>query len=145
MGGLSRARAIDTAAPALAAGPLLLDVARLGVRAVNRALHRPLAEIGGRQVRIQNACGEHNLAVGLTEPLDVHIEGHAGYYIGGMNREASIMIHGNVGWGLGENAMSGTIRVKGCASESVGSSAQGGLIVVEGDAVEPLRHFAQRS
>jgi glutamate synthase domain-containing protein 3 len=120
-------------APASSARPLLLDLAQLGVRGINRALHRPLAEIGSREVRIQNACGEHNLAVGLTEPLDVHIEGHAGYYIGGMNQLASITVHGNVGWGLGENAMSGTIRVKGCASESVGASAHGGLFVIEGD------------
>ncbi len=114
--------------------PLLLDLAELGVRGVNRVLHRPGAEIGSREVRILNACGEHNLAVGLTEPLDVHIDGHAGYYIGGMNQQASITVHGNVGWGVGENAMSGTIRVKGCASQCVGSSAHGGLIVVEGDA-----------
>ncbi len=115
------------------ARPLELDVIRLGVRGVNRALHRPLAEIGSRELRILNACGEHNLAVGLTQPIDVHIEGHAGYYIGGMNQLASITVHGNVGWGVGENAMSGMIRVKGCASEGVGASAHGGLVVVEGD------------
>ena len=115
------------------AGPVELDVTRLGVRGVNRALHRPLAEIGSREVRILNACGEHNLAVGLTQPINVHIEGHAGYYIGGMNQLASITVYGNVGWGVGENAMSGTIRVKGCASEGVGASAHGGLVIVEGD------------
>ena len=113
---------------------VLLDVARLGVRGVNRFLHRPLAEIGNTRVRILNPNGEHNLAVGLTEPLEVDIDGHAGYYIGGMNQRAAITIHGNVGWGVGENIMSGTVRVKGCASECVGASGHGGLVVVEGDA-----------
>ena len=90
------------------------------MRGVNRVLHRPLAEIGSRQSASSSAYGEHNLAVGLTQPLGVLIEGHAGYYVGGMNQLASITVHGNVGWGVGENAMSGTIRVRGCASQSAG-------------------------
>jgi methylamine---glutamate N-methyltransferase subunit B len=127
-------RLISSSAAAHEPTSQVLDLARLGVRGVNAVLHRPLVESGSREVRIQNVCGEHNLAVGLTEPWEVHIEGHAGYYTGAMNQQASITVHGNVGWGVGENAMSGTIRVCGCASQSVGASAHGGLIVIDGDA-----------
>jgi glutamate synthase domain-containing protein 3 len=113
---------------------LVLDVEQIGVRGVNRYLHQPLAQIGSNKIRIINPNGEHNLAVGLQAPLEVEIEGHAGYYIGGMNQQASITIHGNVGWGVGENIMSGSVRVKGCASECVAASGHGGLVVIEGDA-----------
>lgn len=113
---------------------LVLDVEQIGVRGVNRYLHQPLAQIGKKKIRIINPNGEHNLAVGLQAPLEVEIEGHAGYYIGGMNQQASITIHGNVGWGVGENIMSGSVRVKGCASECVAASGHGGLVVIEGDA-----------
>jgi methylamine---glutamate N-methyltransferase subunit B len=124
-----------TAEPTRSTGEgILLDVAQIGVRGVNKFLHQPLSMIGDTRIRILNPNGEHNLAVGLTEPLEVDIDGHAGYYIGGMNQRAAITIHGNVGWGVGENIMSGSVRVKGCASECVGASGHGGLVVIEGDA-----------
>ncbi len=75
----------------------------------------------------------HNIAVGVDWPGEIDIRGHAGYFIGGMNKQATIVVHGNVGWSLGENIMSGLIRVKGNASECVGASGHGGMVVVEGD------------
>ena len=78
--------------------------------------------------------GKHAIAAGLTVPIDVEIEGHVGYYCGGMNQEARILVHGQAGKGLGENIMSGAIRVTGNVSECAGASGHGGLIVIEGDA-----------
>lgn len=117
-----------------ATGAVILDVATLGVRGVNRYLHRPEIESESAAIRIVNPNGEHNLAVGLTAPVKIDIEGHAGYFIGGMNKHASIVVHGNVGWSVAENIMSGTVRVKGCASECVAASGHGGLVVIERDA-----------
>ena len=64
----------------------------------------------------------------------VKINGHVGYYCGGMNKKANIIIEGNAGTGLGENMMSGTIHVKGNTSQSTGATAHGGTIIVDGDA-----------
>ena len=66
--------------------------------------------------------------------INVEILGHAGYFIGGMNKQANITVHGNVGWSVAENIMSGIVRVKGFASECAAASGHGGLVVIEGDA-----------
>jgi glutamate synthase domain-containing protein 3 len=76
----------------------------------------------------------HNLAVGLDADVDVEICGHAGYFIGGMNKRARVTVHGSVGWSVAENIMSGVVRVRGNASECAAASGHGGLVVIEGNA-----------
>jgi methylamine---glutamate N-methyltransferase subunit B len=119
---------VDTVSPVI---PVTLNCAELTTREINTAL-RELPD--GAGVMITEPRGRHNLAVGLTNSLDITIDGNAGYYTGGLCQGPDITVKGFVGWGVGENLMSGTIRVLGSASQSVGSSAHGGLIVIEGDA-----------
>ncbi len=112
-----------------------LDLARMSVRELNQFLHHDLPKDGAdAHVEIRNPNGMHNLAVGVDAPLEIDIHGHAGYFIGGMNKQARITIHGNVGWSVAENIMSGAVHVKGCASECAAASGHGGLVVIEGDA-----------
>lgn len=110
------------------------DMAAGSLRELNRTLHALPADTNERAWRVVNPRGGHSLAVGLDAPLEISIEGHAGYYCGGMNKQAGITVHGHVGPGVGENMMSGTIRVKGNASQAAGASGHGGLLVIEGDA-----------
>lgn len=84
--------------------------------------------------RVLNPQGAHAVAVGLTQPLRVEVQGHVGFYCGGMNQEAEIVIHGHAGPGVAENMMSGKVRVTGNASQSAGATGHGGLLVIEGDA-----------
>ncbi|MGE5192715.1 MAG: protein glxC [Deltaproteobacteria bacterium] len=112
-----------------------LDLARMSVRDLNQYLHHDLPRNGdGAHIEIHNPDGMHNLAVGVDAPAEIDIRGHAGYFIGGMNKQARITVHGNVGWSVAENIMSGAVHVKGCASECAGASGHGGLVVIEGDA-----------
>jgi len=115
-------------------GVKLFDLAATPLREVNRYLHREAAGAGVKRVKILNADGAHSIAAGLAAPLEVEIDGHAGYYAGGMNMHAHIVVHGNAGPGVGENMMSGSIRVEGFASTAAGASAHGGTLVVLGDA-----------
>ncbi len=108
-----------------------LSCAELSVREVNAAL-RALAD--GTAVRIAEPRGRHNLAVGLSNRLDIRIAGNAGYFIGGLCDGPDITVDGFVGWSAGENLASGLVRVRGNASECAGASARGGLIAIEGDA-----------
>jgi glutamate synthase domain-containing protein 3 len=110
------------------------DLAVTPLREVNRFLHRDAHAAGVRHVKIFNADGAHSIAAGCHAPLDIEVDGHAGYYLGGMNMRANITVHGNAGPGVGENMMSGTIRVAGFASTAAGASAHGGLLVIHGDA-----------
>ncbi|MBD3671351.1 MAG: protein glxC [Gammaproteobacteria bacterium] len=110
------------------------DLGAGSVRDLNQFLHKELPASGIKHIEIENPDGQHSIAVGLDAPVEIDILGHAGYFIGGMNKEANITVHGNVGWSVAENIMSGSVRVKGNASECVGASGHGGLVVIEGDA-----------
>jgi len=112
-------------------GAIELSCAGLPVRAINAAL-RELPD--GTAVRLTEARGQHNLAVGLSARLGITICGNAGYFTGGLGDGPDITVEGFTGWSAWENLMSGTLRVRGNASESTGCSARGGLIVIEGDA-----------
>ena len=45
-------------------------------------LHRDAVSAGVKRVKILNADGAHSIAAGLAAPLEVEIDGHAGYYAG---------------------------------------------------------------
>ena len=111
-----------------------MDLAAVGLREVNRKLHGLTRESNDLDWHLLNPLGIHSIAVGLDAPVKVTVEGHAGFYCGGMNKQAEITIKGHAGPGVGENMMSGTIRVTGNASQSAGASGHGGLLVIEGDA-----------
>jgi methylamine---glutamate N-methyltransferase subunit B len=108
-----------------------LSCADLSTREINAAL----ADLpDGAEARIVDPRGRHNLAVGLTNRITVHIDGNAGYFIGGLCDGPDITVNGFVGWSVAENLMSGTVRVRGNASECAGASSHGGTLVIEGDA-----------
>ncbi len=111
-----------------------LDLAKMPLREVNARLQALTAADNDRVWRLVNPHGEHACAVGLSQPVEIHIEGHIGYYCGGMNREAKIVVEGQCGVGVAENMMSGEVRIKGNASAAAGATGQGGLLVIEGDA-----------
>jgi methylamine---glutamate N-methyltransferase subunit B len=104
------------------------------LRALNGWLHQQAGTTAPPPVRVLNPDGAHNIAVGADAPFDIDVLGHAGYYVGGMNKSARITVHGNASTGAAENMMSGMVRIKGFASTGAGASAHGGLLVIEGDA-----------
>jgi methylamine---glutamate N-methyltransferase subunit B len=110
------------------------DLEKTPLREVNQYLHREALAAKDLSVVIESPNGAHAIAAGLNSPVDVLIEGHAGYYAAGMNQLANVTINGSAGTGVGENMMSGKIHVKGFASNAAGATAQGGLLVIEGDA-----------
>ena len=110
---------------------LELSCSALSVRDLNRAL-RELPD--GTAVSITEPRGRHNLAVGLSNKLQITVAGNAGYFMGGLCDGPDIVVNGFVGWSVAENLMSGTVRVRGNASECAAASAHGGVVVIEGDA-----------
>ena len=113
---------------------MAVDLDVTPVRALNETLHRITPSTNERHWHIVNPRGKHAIAAGLTQPIDIEIDGHVGYYCAGMNQNARVTVRGQAGKGLGENIMSGEIRVTGNVSECAGASGHGGLIVIEGDA-----------
>jgi len=109
----------------------VLDLEKEDLRAVNRRLHGVGTDAG--PFRILHPRGAHALACGLTDSIDVEIDGHTGYYCAGMNTAARVTVNGNVGVGVAENMMSGEVWVNGDASQSAAATAHGGLLVVAGN------------
>ena len=111
-----------------------VDLSQTSLREFNATLHALRADTNETHWRVLNPRGQHALAAGLTVPVTVEIDGHAGYYCGGMNKEATIILNGNAGQGVAENMMSGMVHVKGDASQAAGATGCGGLLVVDGNA-----------
>ena len=111
-----------------------LDFAALGLREINSQLNGPDVAATEKHWTINQPMGQHAIACGLQSAIDVQINGHVGFYWGGMNQHASITVHGHAGVGVAENMMSGEVRVRGNASQAAGATAHGGLLVIEGDA-----------
>lgn len=114
------------------------DLAHTTVRELNSYLHTELPALHATgdvpRIAIKNPNGQHNIAVGVTVPARIDIQGNAGYFVGGMNQHADITVDGHAGWSVAENIMSGSVRIRGSASECVAASGHGGLVVIEGDA-----------
>jgi methylamine---glutamate N-methyltransferase subunit B len=111
-----------------------LDVKTVGVRGINSQLHALPKNTNEKHWVIKNPMGQHSIAVGLAAPLQIDINGHVGFYCGGMNSHAELTIHGHAGVGTAENMMSGVVWVKGNSSESAGATGNGGLLIIDGDA-----------
>ena len=115
-------------------GARIFDLASASVRTLNATLHALRPDTNEVRWQILNPRGQHALAVGLTLPMTVEIEGHAGYYCAGMNENATVIINGSVGNGVAENMMSGLVHVHGDASAAAGATANGGMLVIDGNA-----------
>jgi len=116
------------------AGIVSFDLAQCPLRELNRYLHHDAARLRTKRVQVANPDGTHNIAVGVNAALEIEIDGHVGYYAGGMNQLADITIRGNAGPGVAEGIASGRVRVTGFASVAAGAAGHGGLLIIDGDA-----------
>ena len=84
--------------------------------------------------RVVNPRGRHAIAAGVDAPVTIEIDGNAGYYCAGMNKQRDIDRQRLAGVGVAENMMSGRVHVKGDASASAGATGCGGLLIIDGNA-----------
>jgi glutamate synthase domain-containing protein 3 len=116
------------------AAAVTFDLGDQALRELNASLAGLTPQTNQTAWRVLNPRGAHAVAVGVSVPVAIGIEGHVGYYCAGMNDGAQVTIFGNAGPGVAENMMSGTVRVMGDASQAAGATAHGGLLVIEGNA-----------
>jgi len=112
-----------------------LSCAELSVREVNTAL-RGLPD--GSAVRITEPRGRHNLAVGLTNRLDITIAGNASECAGASARGGLIVIDGDASSRAGISLKGGAIAIAGDVGHMSGFMAQAGTILIGGDAADSL-------
>ena len=120
---------MDTLAPAT------LDAHGLSTREINERL-RQLLHGGAGTVDVLHPGSRHSLAVGFLDHPGavVRFHGDVGYFCGGLSDGLDVAVDGNAGWSLGADMMDGSIVVGGNSGSSTGASMRGGLVVVKGDA-----------
>lgn len=110
------------------------DCAGRTTREINAFLKETARMGPDATVALLHPDSRHNLAVGLTTPLRLHIEGHVGYYCAGLCEDVDVRIEGDAGWGLAENLMSGRVQLSGSAGSAAGATMRGGTLIVGGHA-----------
>ena len=110
------------------------DCAGRATREINSFLKEAARKQPEAEVVLLNPDSRHNLAVGLTTPLKIHIEGPVGYYCAGLCESVDVRISGDAGWGLGENLMSGRVHLTKSAGSAAGATMRGGTVIVGGNA-----------
>ena len=79
------------------------DLAQIPLRKVNQYLHQEAPKAKDLSVFIESPNGAHAIASGLNAPMDVLIDGHAGYYAASMNQRATVTINGSAGTGVAQS------------------------------------------
>ncbi|MGC9516340.1 MAG: hypothetical protein ACP5C3_01420 [Methanomicrobiales archaeon] len=100
-------------------------------RDVNREIKKAATEYD--RIIIKNPNAMHYLIAGLTEPVELIVDGSAGYFVGTMIHESKIHIKGNAGWFPADNMTAGEIVIDGSAGDGVGQGIYGGTVVVKRD------------
>lgn len=108
-----------------------IDLSNLPVRTANEVIRGHGA--AHQDITIVNPDAKHYLCVGLTNPIQVKINGSAGYFCGGLSDGPRIEVENNVSWGVGDNMLAGTIVVGGNAGAIAGEALRGGEIVIKGN------------
>jgi len=100
--------------------------------AINHEL-RALMREGHGSISLSNPGAKHSLAVGILNPLNLHIEGSLGYFGCGLLDGPNVTISGRVGWSCAENMMAGTVMIEKNAGSTFGAALRGGDLVCRGD------------
>ncbi len=108
-----------------------IDASGRDIREINREIRKAAEEYD--QIELLNPGARHNLAVGLTRPVELTIRGSAGYFCAGLCDSPTVHVEGNVGWGFGDNLMSGLLTVDGHAGAVCGVAQRAGDILVRGN------------
>ena len=82
---------------------------------------------------IDNPDSKHNICAGLTEEVEIEINGSAGYFVGTMAHGPRMHITGNAGWFAGDNMTEGELVIEGTAGDGAGQGIYGGTVIVKGN------------
>ena len=109
----------------------VIDAKDMEVKELNRTIKEQA--ISHDRLIINNPESEHNICAGLSENVDIEINGSAGYFVGTMVNGAKIHVNGNAGWFAGDNMTEGELVIEGTAGDGAGQGIYGGPVLVKGN------------
>ena len=108
----------------------VIDAKNMDEKELNRAIKEHAQSYD--KLIINNPESRHNICAGLTEDVEIEINGSAGYFVGTMVNEPKIHINGNAGWFAGDNMTEGELIIEGTAGDGAGQGIYGGTVIVKG-------------
>jgi glutamate synthase domain-containing protein 3 len=108
----------------------VIDAKNMDEKELNRTIKQQAPSHD--RIIINNPESRHNICAGLSEEVDIQINGSAGYFVGTMVNGAKIHITGNAGWFAGDNMTEGELVIEGTAGDGAGQGIYGGTVIVKG-------------
>ena len=108
----------------------VIDAKNMDVKDLNRSIKREAPNHD--KIIINNPESQHNICAGLSEDVEIEINGSAGYFVGTMVNGPKIHINGNAGWFAGDNMTEGELIIEGTAGDGAGQGIYGGTVIVKG-------------
>ncbi|MBE6501129.1 MAG: tributyrin esterase [Methanobrevibacter thaueri] len=108
----------------------VIDAENMDEKELNRTIKEQA--ISHDKIIINNPESRHNICAGLTEDVEIEINGSAGYFVGTMVNGPRIHINGNAGWFAGDNMTEGELVIEGTAGDGAGQGIYGGTVLVKG-------------
>lgn len=99
----------------------VIDAKNMDEKELNRTIKKQAPSHD--KLIINNPESRHNICAGLTEDVDIQINGSAGYFVGTMVNGAKIHITGNAGWFAGDNMTDGELVIEGTAGDGAGQES----------------------
>ena len=111
----------------------IINAKDLGEKELNRTIKEQAPN--HNKIIINNPESRHNICAGLSEDVEIEINGSAGYFVGTMVNGAKIHINGNAGWFAGDNMTNGELIIEGTAGDGAGQGIYGGTVIMKGGTV----------
>ena len=108
----------------------IIDAKDMDEKELNRTIKEQAVSYD--KIIINNPESRHNICAGLTEEVNIEINGSAGYFVGTMVNRSKIHINGNAGWFAGDNMTEGELIIEGTAGDGAGQGIYGGTVIVKG-------------
>lgn len=109
----------------------VIDANIMGEKELNRTIKEKAPNYD--KLIINNPDSRHNICAGLSEDVEIEINGSAGYFVGTMVHGPKIHINGNAGWFAGDNMTDGELVIEGTAGDGAGQGIYGGTVIVRGN------------
>ena len=109
----------------------VIDADGMSEKELNRSIKEQAAS--NDKLIIDNPESKHNICAGLSEDVEIEINGSAGYFVGTMVNGPKIHINGNAGWFAGDNMTKGELIIEGTAGDGAGQGIYGGTVIVKGN------------
>ena len=110
----------------------VIDASKMNEKELTRSIKEHAIDYD--KLIIKNPQSRHNIAAGLTEEVEIEIDGSAGYFVGTMVDGPKIRVAHNAGWFAGDNMTKGELVIEGVAGDGAGQGIYGGTVVVKGNA-----------